>query len=121
MSNKPPAGGEQLLLDAGAAVERTAMAWSRTALAVLATSALASRLVAGDGRVLPLVLIVLGVLGSGVLHLFAQRRYRRLQSRLAGAPGTGVPEALWAGRLVAVAVLVLSALAATSVLAATGP
>ena len=106
------------LYDEGAALERTQMAWVRTGLGVLATSAIAVRLMLDEPTWLAGgVALVGGLTGAGLL-LAGQRRYRDVHDALwastATQPGAGV--ATTAVRTATAAVLVLSTLLAASVL-----
>ncbi|WP_347059305.1 DUF202 domain-containing protein [Blastococcus sp. HT6-30] len=89
--------------------ERTALAWQRTGLGVLAVAALLGHRALEVGH--PALLVVAGVaalLGLGVLGGLAPARYRQVQDRVAGgrAVTTSVPA------LAATGVVVLTALAA---------
>ncbi|MGY2085259.1 DUF202 domain-containing protein [Blastococcus sp. SYSU DS0539] len=89
--------------------ERTALAWQRTGLGVLAVAALLAHRALEVGR--PALLVVAGVaalLGLAVLGGLAPARYRQVQDRVAGGRAVTAPAP---GRAVT-AVVALTALAA---------
>lgn len=70
------------LFDEGAALERTQMAWTRTGLALLATTALSARLLLDEPGWLVAVLALTGSVGAVGLLLVADRGYARVHSLL---------------------------------------
>ena len=94
--------------------ERTALAWQRTGLGVLAVAGLLGhRALHTDG---PALLVAAGgaaLLGLAVLGALAPLRYRRVQRRVARGSGVCDP---WAARA-ATGVVVLTALAAAAAVA----
>lgn len=104
------------LFDEGAALERTQMAWVRTGLGLLATSAIAVRLMLDQATWLAAGVALLGGVSAAALLLVGQRRYRDVHNALwtstATAPGARV--ATTAVRAATVAVLALSTLLAAS-------
>lgn len=75
--------------DPGKANERTALAWQRTALSLVAGAAIAARLGMADTG--PVLLMVLGVAATLGLWIFAEssRRYRHSTGTAARAGGRG--------------------------------
>jgi uncharacterized membrane protein YidH (DUF202 family) len=106
------------LFDEGAALERTQMAWVRTGLGLLATSALAVRLMLDEPTWLATGVAVVGGSGAVALLLVGQRRYRSVHADLWTSTGAvpGARTATAAVRAATVAVLVLSTLLAASML-----
>ena len=109
------------LFDDGAALERTQMAWARTSLGLLATSAIAVRLMLDEPTWLAVGVALVGSVSAAVLLLVGQWRYRTVHEALwtstGGAPSARV--ATPAVRGATVAVLALSApLVASVVLSA---
>ncbi|MFD2840027.1 rhomboid family intramembrane serine protease [Populibacterium corticicola] len=96
--------------DLGLAVERTALSWQRTILALVVASAVAARYVSHQvSGLLPLVLGLSGVV-SGLFALYwVRRRYRRLNRALIKNGdihiADGVPLVLVAVSLICVGVL----------------
>jgi len=89
--------------------ERTALAWQRTGLGVLAVGGLVSHGALKASS--PLLLVAAGataLLGLAVLGGLAPVRYRRLQRPAGGSTGTAVPGLLRA----ATAIVVLTGVAA---------
>ncbi|MCZ2858228.1 DUF202 domain-containing protein [Blastococcus sp. VKM Ac-2987] len=89
--------------------ERTALAWQRTGLGVLAVAALLGHRALGAGR--PALLVAAGLtalLGLGVLGGLAPARYRQVRDRVAGGRAVTTP----APARAVTAVVVLTALAA---------
>lgn len=106
------------LFEEGAALERTQMAWVRTALGVLATSAIAVRLMLDESTWLAAGVAAVGGPSAVALLLIAQRRYRAVHQELwtsVSAETTGARSAGGAVRGATGAVLVLSALLVVSV------
>jgi putative membrane protein len=94
--------------------ERTALAWQRTGLGVLAVAGLLAHRAAEEERRVLLVLAgAAGLLGLLLLGVLAPVRYRDVRRRVAAGTGVSAP------RLVVVAtatVLVVAAVAAVAVL-----
>jgi uncharacterized membrane protein YidH (DUF202 family) len=106
------------LFDEGAALERTQMAWVRTGLGLLATSAIAVRLMLDASMWLAAAVAMAGGFSAVALLSVAQRRYRVAQQHLWAADSAstiGVRSATAAVRGATCAVLVLSGLLAVSV------
>lgn len=106
------------LFDEGAALERTQMAWVRTGLGVLATSAIAVRLMLDEPTWLAAGVALVGGVSAAGLLLAGQRRYRDVHDALWASTGTqpGAGVATAAVRGATAAVLVLSAMLAASML-----
>ncbi len=106
------------LFDEGAALERTQMAWVRTGLGVMATSAIAVRLMLDEPTWLAAGVALVGGCSATALLLAGQRRYRVVHDALWTSndtePGAGVATA--AVRGATAAVVVLSILLGVSVL-----
>jgi uncharacterized membrane protein YidH (DUF202 family) len=104
------------LFDAGAPLERTQMAWTRTGLAMLATSAVAVRLLLSEPLWLVVAVAFVGVAAGSGLLLRGQSRYRLVHDDLwvtsEGKPAVELPAAVGLG--VTAAVVVLSGLLALS-------
>lgn len=98
----------QGLFDEGAALERTHMAWVRTALGLLATSAIAVRLMLDDPTWLTAGVAAVGGLGAAGLLLVSEGRHRAVENDLWSA--TALRPATAAVRAATWAVLVLSSL-----------
>lgn len=101
------------LFDEGAALERTQMAWVRTGLGLLATTAIAVRLMLDEPTWLAAGVAVVGSVSAVALLLVGQRRYRAVHDELwasTSAAATGARPATAAVRAATAAVLVLSAL-----------
>ncbi|MFJ3394145.1 DUF202 domain-containing protein [Leifsonia aquatica] len=84
------------LFDAGLQPERTALAWTRTALAFLVVSSAAMRVLPETLGVGGLAGAILAVLSCAVLLTLVHQRYRWLQRQLAterGVAASGVPVA----------------------------
>ncbi|WP_104526404.1 DUF202 domain-containing protein [Blastococcus atacamensis] len=93
--------------------ERTALAWQRTGLGVLAVAGLLGHRALHTGR--PALLLVAGataLLGLAVLGALAPRRYRQVRLRVGHGGAVRDP---WAARAVTVAVLLTAAAAAVSI------
>ena len=97
------------LFDDGAALERTQMAWVRTGLGVLATSAIAVRLMLDEPTWLAAGVALVGGFSATTLLLAGQRRYRVIHDALWASsgtePGAGVATAAVPGATAAVIVL----------------
>ena len=94
--------------------ERTALAWQRTGLGVLAVAGLIAHDAVRQGE--PVLLVVAGVaalLGLGVLGGLAPVRYRDVRRRVAAGTGAAAPRLL-AG--VTATVVLVAAVAAVAVL-----
>lgn len=93
--------------------ERTAFAWQRTGLGVLAVAGLLGHRAVEDGR--PLLLVLAGsaaLLGLVVLGALAPARYRDIRRRVAAGAGAAAPQpAAW----VTAVVLLVGAVAAVAV------
>ncbi|TFV53964.1 DUF202 domain-containing protein [Geodermatophilus sp. DF01-2] len=83
-----PVGGE--LFDPGAQNERTALAWRRTALALLAAALVGARLLVSDGWAAGLWAVVLVLPASAWVLWMANRRYAKASAALAGR--TALPD-----------------------------
>ncbi|MBB5958073.1 uncharacterized membrane protein YidH (DUF202 family) [Saccharothrix tamanrassetensis] len=95
-------------MDRGAQNERTALAWQRTALAMIAGSAVLTRLTVG--RIGPLALAGMAVTVSlGLVVLVAARR-RYQQGRRGRTGGAGLPLAVVAGTVTMIVVELLALL-----------
>ena len=70
-------------VDDGVAVERTGLAWTRTALGMLATVIVASRLTATSAPRLALTLILVGGAASAAVLVMSHLRHRSLHRQLA--------------------------------------
>jgi len=106
------------LFDEGAALERTQMAWVRTGLGVLATSAIAVRLMLDEPTWLAAGVALVGGVSAAALLLAGQRRYRVVHGALWASTGTepGAAAATAAVGGATAAVIVLSLLLGASVL-----
>ena len=106
------------LFDEGAALERTQMAWVRTGLGVLATSAIAVRLMLDEPTWLAAGVALLGGVSGAALLLAGQRRYRLVHDALWASNGTeaGAGLATAAVRGATAAVIALSILLGISAL-----
>jgi len=97
------------LFDEGAALERTQMAWVRTGLGVLATSAIAVRLMLDEPTWLAVGVALVGGSSAAALLLAGHRRYRVVHDALwasdGAGPGAGVATAAVRGATAAVIVL----------------
>lgn len=96
--------------DHGVAPERTALAWRRTCLALLAGSLAGSRILSVAWGPAGLLLAGVGVVGALVLLALAHRRYRA-QLRVVSAGGPlpdGTLPALVAGTAVVVGLVALA-------------
>ena len=101
------------LFDAGAPLERTQMAWTRTGLAMLATSAVSVRLLLSGPPWLVAAVVALGVPTGTALLLLGQRRYARIHRQQWSVDSSPAVElSLAAGRSVAAVVALFSALLA---------
>jgi putative membrane protein len=92
--------------------ERTALAWQRTGIGVLAVAALLAHRALVSGR--PALLVAAGVaalLGLGVLGGLAPVRYRQVRRQLAGETGVAAPGLLAAVTATVVLVAVTAAVA----------
>jgi putative membrane protein len=92
--------------------ERTALAWQRTGLGVLAVTGLLGHRAVENGR--PVLLVVAGfaaLLGLGVLGGLAPVRYRRLREHLATGTGVAAPGLMAAATGAVVLVAVAAAVA----------
>ena len=104
------------LFDEGAALERTQMAWVRTGLGLLATSAIAVRLMLDEPTWLVAGVAVVGAVSAATLLRVGQQRYRDVHDALwaSSGPVAGAPVPTAAVRAATVAVLVLSAILVAS-------
>jgi len=104
------------LFDEGAALERTQMAWVRTALGVMATSAIAVRLMLDEPTWLAAGVALVGGCSAAALLLAGQRRYRVVHDALSASNGTepGARVATSAVRGATAAVILLSILLGVS-------
>jgi putative membrane protein len=93
--------------------ERTALAWQRTGLGVLAVAGLLGHRAVEDER--PLLLVLAGsaaLLGLAVLGALAPARYRDIRRRVAAGAGAAAPRpAAW----VTAVVVLVGAVAAVAV------
>ena len=93
--------------------ERTALAWQRTGLGVLAVAGLLGHRAVEDERAVLLVLAgAAALLGLAVLGALAPARYRDVRASLAAAGGAAAPRPV---ALVTAVVLLVGVLAAVSV------
>ncbi|HET6393499.1 MAG TPA: DUF202 domain-containing protein [Blastococcus sp.] len=93
--------------------ERTALAWQRTGLGVLAVAGLLGHRAVEDGRAVPLVLAGAGaLLGLAVLGVLAPARYRHIRASVAAGAGAAAPRPV---ALVTAVVLLVGVLAAVAV------
>ncbi len=84
--------------------ERTALAWQRTGLGVLAVAALLGHRAVTDGRAVLLVLAGSGaLLGLAVLGVLAPARYRDIRRRTAAAAGAAAPRPVACGTAIVLA------------------
>ena len=104
------------VFDEGTALERTQMAWVRTGLALLATSAISVRLMLDEPTWLTAGVALVGGTSAAVLLLVGQWRYRAVHRALwtSTGAGSGARVATAAVRGATVAVLALSVLLAAS-------
>ncbi|SNR84097.1 DUF202 domain-containing protein [Blastococcus mobilis] len=92
--------------------ERTALAWQRTGLGVLAVAGLLGHDAVRQGE--PVRLVVAGVaalLGLGVLGALAPVRYRDVRRRVAAGTGMGAPRLVASVTATVVLVAVVAAVA----------
>ncbi|MEX2290238.1 MAG: DUF202 domain-containing protein [Mycobacteriales bacterium] len=106
------------LFDEGAALERTQMAWARTGLGLLATSAIAARLTLDESTWMAAVVAAVGGLGAIALLLVGQSRYRAVHEELwtsASAATIGARPATAGVRAATSAAIVLSTVLVVSI------
>jgi uncharacterized membrane protein YidH (DUF202 family) len=101
--------------DHGVARERTELAWSRTALSMLAVLAILCRRLGSDHRVSLLVLVAVAVVGAG-LWIAGLTHSRRTRAYLVAHGVLGDPT----GMLIMVGTLIVAASAFTFALVASG-
>lgn len=75
--------------DSGLQVERTALSWRRTALALTVGPLLAARLLAPEIGALSVLAAAGGVALGGYVAVASSARYRRIHRRLTGEGGPG--------------------------------
>lgn len=93
--------------------ERTALAWQRTGLGVLAVAGLLGHRAVEDERAVLLVLAgAAALLGLAVLGALAPARYRDVRASVAGTGGAAAPRPV---ALVTAVVLLVGVLAAVAV------
>lgn len=93
----------------GLAVERTALAWNRTALSFLGTGALAGRMLAADALLVAIAAAVIALAVAGLAWDHARRSYgRRHRGRLA-APPSGLIRAIALGPAALALVIAIAA------------
>ena len=105
------------VFDEGTALERTQLAWTRSGLALLATTAVSVRLLVGEPLWLVVAVAAVGAPCAVAVLLLGQRRYRTAHEQLwATGPPATARVAVARGPLLAVtaAVLALSVLLALS-------
>lgn len=102
------------VFDHGLQVERTALAWRRTALAIAVAGGISARLVTESWGVSALIFTAIVLAGSVAVQRFAIGRYRRNHHRL-HAEGrvvdAGIPVALVSAALLGIGAGVLAYLA----------
>ncbi len=97
---QPPAGARPAVFDPGLQPERTALAWRRTGLVLVAGSLAALRFLPGILGVWTVLPVVLGMVAAVAVLVFAHRRHVAVHTRLVASDGDRVP--LPSGRLLAV-------------------
>jgi putative membrane protein len=96
--------------------ERTALAWQRTGLGVLAVAGLLAHRALDGGRAAGLAVAgVAALLGLGILGGLAPARYREVRRRLARGDGVSAPGPVAALTAAVVLVAVAAVLAVTAV------